>query len=99
MPAKLIAGESAAVQRSFFSNHSYPGKTPPTSVKLTGKPCSRRRSAASIATPVPFVGKATDHDQHSWSLRSRRYDLGRRHHAVVHDLDTLTTAKTGVRKR
>jgi hypothetical protein len=72
MPAKLIAGEPAAIRRSFSSNHSYPGKTPPTSVKLTGKLGSRRRNAASIATSVPFVGKATDHDQPSWSLRSRR---------------------------
>ena len=27
MPAKLIAGEPAAIRRSFSSNHSYPGKT------------------------------------------------------------------------
>jgi hypothetical protein len=57
MPAKLIAGEPAAIRRSFSSNHSYPGKTPPTRVKLTGKPCSRRRSVASIATSVPFRGE------------------------------------------
>jgi hypothetical protein len=57
MPAKLIAGEPAAIRRSFSSNHSYPGKTLADERQAYREALLRMRSAASIATSVPLVGK------------------------------------------